>query len=140
MALEPVNVKLVDGTMGVAIAGPHAIVVDRSLANGGTYLGMVGGEVLLSAVGTCMMTTFVGAARARNIEIEHLEFNIYADHADSPSRFTAIRVEANVEASTSQTEIDKLLAIAERACTVSNTISRGAPIEVTRTTTEVVAS
>ena len=63
--MPTVNVKLVEGTMGVATAGPHAIVVDRSFANGGTYLGMVGGEILLSAIGTCLMTTLIGAARAR---------------------------------------------------------------------------
>jgi putative redox protein len=130
--MPTVNVKLVEGTMGVATAGPHAMVVDRSIANGGTYLGMVGGEILLSAIGTCLMTTFIGAARAREIEISHLEFNVNAVHEDSPSRYTSIGIEATIEADASDEEIDKLLAIAERGCTVSNTISRSAAVEVTR--------
>lgn len=132
-----VNVKLVEGTMGVATAGPHAIVVDRSLANGGTYLGMVGGELLLSAIGTCLMTTLVGAARARNIELTRVEFDVFGEHQDAPSRYTSIDVDAIVEADASQEEIDRLLAIAKRACTVSNTVARSAPVEVRRKVAEV---
>ena len=46
-------------------------------------------------------------------------------YEDAPSRYTSIAVEAIVEADASDAEIEKLLAIAERGCTVSNTISRG---------------
>lgn len=136
--MTTVNVKLVEGTMGVASAGPHAIVVDRSLANGGTYLGMVGGEILLSAVGTCLMTTLIGAARARDIEVTRLEFNISSVHEDGPSRYSSIEIEAIVEADASDGEIDKLLAIAERSCTVSNTMSRGVSIRLTKKLPEAV--
>jgi putative redox protein len=131
-----VNVKLVDGTTGVATAGPHAIVVDRSLAKGGSYLGMVGGELLFTAIGTCLMTTLIGAARARDIELTRVEFNVSGVHEDAPSRYTSIAIEAIVEADATQPEIDKLLAIAERGCTVSNTVSRGAPIQIRRVVAE----
>ncbi len=127
-----VNVRLVDGTMGVATAGPHAIVVDRALASDGTYLGMIGGELLLTAVGTCLMTTFVGAARKRDIELTRAEFQVTGEHQNAPSRYVSIAVEATIEADASQEEIDKLLKIAERGCTVSNTISRSAPIQMQR--------
>jgi putative redox protein len=135
-----VNVKLVEGTMGVATAGPHAMVVDRSLANGGTYLGMVGGEILLSAIGSCLMTTLVGAARAREIELTRLEFNVSAAHEDAPSRYTGIEIEAIVEGDATEAELDKLLTIAEHGCTVSNTVSRGATIWVRRKVVETSLS
>lgn len=137
--MPEVTVKLVEGTMGVATAGPHAVVVDRSLSNGGTYLGMIGGELLFTAVGTCLMTTLVGAARARNIELTRVEFNVSGVHEDAPSRYTSIDVEAIVEADATQEQIDKLLAIAERGCTVSNTISRSSPVAVRRKVTEAAA-
>jgi putative redox protein len=133
-----VNVKLVEGTMGVATAGQHAIVVDRSLEKGGTYLGMVGGEILLSAIGACLMTTFVGAARAREIAVTRLEFNVSSVHEDGPSRYSSIQIEAVVDAEADDAEIHKLLAIAERGCTVSNTVARGAVIGVTRQISETV--
>ncbi len=123
--------------MGVASAGPHAIVVDRNIEKGGTYLGMVGGEILLSAVGTCLMTTLIGAAQARNINLTRLEFNVSAVYADAPSRYTSIAVEAIVEADATDAEIEKLLTIAERGCTVSNTISQGAPVGVSRKVAEL---
>ena len=138
--MPTVNVKLVEGTVGIATAGPHAMVVDRSFANGGTYLGMVGGEILLSAIGTCLMTTLVGAARAREIELTRLEFNVSAVYEDAPSRYSAIEIEAIVEGNASDAEIDKLLAIAERGCTVSNTVSRGATIGVTRRVAEAASA
>lgn len=136
--MPSVNVKLVEGTMGVATAGQHAIVVDRSLEKGGTYLGMVGGEILLSAIGACLMTTFVGAARAREIAVTRLEFNVSSVHEDGPSRYSSIQIEAVVDAEADDAEIDKLLAIAERGCTVSNTVARGAVIGVTRQISETV--
>lgn len=135
--MAAVNVKMVEGTMGVATAGPHAIVVDRSLAKDGTYLGMVGGELLFTAIGTCLMTTLIGAARARNLELTRVEFNVSGVHEDAPSRYTSIDIDAIVEADATQQEIDKLLAIAERGCTVSNTVSRGAPIQIRRIVAEL---
>lgn len=138
--MPTVNVKLVEGTMGVASAGPHAIVVDRSIEQGGTYLGMVGGEMLLAAVGSCLMTTLVGAARARNIELKRLEFTVSAVYADAPSRYTSIEVEAVVEADATDEQVQKLLIIAERGCTVSNTITQGAPIGITRRAAELSAA
>lgn len=137
--MATVNVRLVEGTMGVATAGPHAIVVDRSLSNGGTYLGMVGGELLFTAIGTCLMTTLIGAARARNIELSRVEFNVSGEHADAPSRYVSIDIEALVEGDATQEEIDKLLAIAERGCTISNTVARGAPVNVRRVVAEPLA-
>jgi putative redox protein len=137
--LADVRVKLVEGPMGVATAGPHAIVVDRSLSNGGTYLGMVGGELLFTAIGTCLMTTLIGAARARDIELTRVEFGISGVHEDAPSRYTSITIEAIVEGDVPQEQIDKLLAIAERGCTVSNTVSQGTPIQISRTVPEAVS-
>ena len=61
-----------------------------------------------------------------------LEFNVSGVHEDAPSRYTSIDIEAIVEAEASDEEINKLLAIAERGCTVSNTVARSASIGVTR--------
>lgn len=137
--MAEVTVKLVEGTMGVATAGPHAVVVDRSLSNGGTYLGMVGGELLFTAIGTCLMTSLVGAARARDIELTRVELTVSGVHENAPSRYTSIEVEAIVEGDASQAEIDKLLVIAERGCTVSNTIAQSATVQVRRSVSEAVA-
>jgi uncharacterized OsmC-like protein len=131
---------MVEGTMGVATAGPHAVVVDRSLANGGTYRGMVGGELLFTAIGTCLMTTLIGAARARGIELSRLEFEISGVHADSPSRYTSIEVGVIIEGGADDETLDRLLTIAERGCTVSNTIRAATPITVRRVVAATVTA
>jgi uncharacterized OsmC-like protein len=135
-----VKVQMVEGTMGVATGGPHAIVVDRSLANGGTYRGMVGGELLFTAIGTCLMTTLIGAARARDIELTRLEFDVSGVHADSPSRYVSIDVSAVIEADVHDEALDHLLTIAERGCTVSNTVRGTTPINVRRVVSQTVAA
>jgi putative redox protein len=129
MATE-VKVQLVEGTLGVAIARQHAIVVDRNANLGGTDLGFTGGEVFFSGIGTCLLTTLIGAARARDITLTKVEFSISGEQETSPSRWTAINVNAVVEGDASPEEIQKLVTIAERSCIVSNTVALGAPIHV----------
>lgn len=130
MATE-VKVQLVEGTLGVAIARQHAIVVDRNANLGGSDLGFTGGEVFFSGIGTCLLTTLIGAARHRNIELTKVEFSISGETESNPSRWTSINVNAVVEGNASPEEIQKLVTIAERSCIVSNTVALGAPIHVT---------
>jgi len=129
MATE-VKIKLVEGTMGVAIARQHAIVIDRNANLGGSDLGFTGGEVFFSGIGTCLMTTLIGAARARDIELTKIEFTISGETETAPSRWTSITVDAEVEGNASREEIQKLVTIAERSCIVSNTVALGAPIHM----------
>ena len=68
MASE-VKVQLVEGTIGIAIADGHAIVVDRSPKLGGTDLGFKGGDLFLTSIGTCILTTLVGQARHKGVEL-----------------------------------------------------------------------
>jgi putative redox protein len=130
MATE-VKVQLVEGTLGVASARSHAIVVDRNANLGGSDLGFTGGEVFFTGIGTCLLTTLIGAARARDITLTKVEFNITGETETGPSRWTSINVEAIVEGDASKEEIQKLVTIAERSCIVSNTVQLGAPIHVT---------
>lgn len=127
MASE-VRVKLLDGTTGVASARQHAFVIDRTPEKGGNDLGFAGGEVLFASIGACIMTTMIGAARARDIELTKIEFRVSGEEGGSPSRFVAIHVDAIVEGNAPDAELAKLLTIAERGCSVSNTVKHGAPI------------
>jgi putative redox protein len=131
MASE-VMVKLLEGTTGVASAGKHAIVVDRSPNLGGNDLGFTGGELLFSSIGTCILTTMIGAARQRDIEITKAEFKVSGEGSGTPYRFTSIHIDAVVEGNAPDEELQKLVELAERVCAVSNTVKEGAPITLTR--------
>lgn len=139
MATE-VKVQLVEGTLGVASARSHAIVVDRNANLGGSDLGFTGGEVFFTGIGTCLLTTLIGAARARDITLTKVEFNITGETETGPSRWTSINVNAIVEGDASTEEIQKLVTIAERSCIVSNTVQLGAPIHVTLQGAEELAA
>jgi putative redox protein len=131
MATE-VRVKLLEGTTGVASAGKHAIVVDRSPNLGGNDLGFTGGELLFTSIGTCILTTLIGAARQRNVELTKVEFKVSGESGGTPTRFTSIHVDAVVEGNAPDEEIQKLVELAERICSVSNTVKEGAEISLTR--------
>jgi putative redox protein len=125
-----VKVQLVEGTTGVASARNHAFVIDRNPEKGGNDLGFTGGEVLFASIGACIMTTMIGAASARDIELTKIEFRVSGEEGGSPARFSPIKVDAVVEGNTSDEELAKLLTIAERGCSVSNTVIHGAPVTV----------
>jgi putative redox protein len=131
MASE-VRVRLLEGTTGVASARQHAIVVDRSPNLGGNDLGFTGGELLFTSIGTCILTTLVGAARQRDVKLTNVEFKISGEGSGTPYRFTSIHIDAVVEGNASDEELQKLLELAERVCAVSNTVKEGAPISLTR--------
>ena len=88
--------------------------------------------MLFASIGTCLLTTLVGAARNKKIEMTKIEFTITGDSAGNPSRFTSIDVQAIVEGNAPDEELAELLELAEKRCAVSNTIALGAPITVTR--------
>ena len=101
MASE-VKVKLVEGTTGIAIADGNAIVVDRSSQLGGTELGFKGGDLFLSSIGTCILTTLIGQARRKGVELTKVEFTLSGKSGGSPTRLTEINIDAIVEGLASQ--------------------------------------
>lgn len=132
MANTEVRVRLVDGFTGLISARTHATTVDRRVERGGADLGCTGGELLLAAVGGCFLTTLAGAAEARGIALQRVDLTVRGIEAPSPARYTDVTIAADVDADAPADEIDKLLLIAERGCTVSNTLKAGATIAVSR--------
>ncbi|MGH2534287.1 MAG: OsmC family protein [Thermomicrobiales bacterium] len=132
MTNSEVRVRLVDGFTGLISARTHATTVDRRIERGGADLGFTGGELLLAAQGGCFMTTLAGAAEARGITLHRVDLIVRGIEEQAPPRYTDVTIEADVEADAPDEEIDKLLLIAERGCTVSNTLKVGAAIAVSR--------
>lgn len=131
MASE-VTIKLIEGTTGIAIADGHAIVVDRSPQLGGADLGFKGGDLFLSSIGTCILTTLVGQARHKGVELTRVEFTLSGKSGGSPTRMTEINIDAIVEGNASDEVLQELTEFAENKCFVSNTVKEGAPINLTR--------
>lgn len=98
-------------------------------------------EFLLHALAGCVTTTFVLHAAARGITIRELstalEGNIDLqgllglDDTVSPG-YEGIRIRMNVKADCSETELDDLLAYAQRHSPVCNTVCRPVPVVIER--------
>jgi putative redox protein len=103
--------------------------MDRPETKGGTNEGMMGGEAVLNGLGGCFMSNLLAAAKARGIEVQNARANIEADIADSPARFTAIRMSVSAQCNPPE-ELTKLVTIAERGCIVANTLRAAVELSI----------
>jgi putative redox protein len=139
MSNTEVRVRLVEGFTGMVSARTHTVTVDRRVERGGADLGFTGGELLLAALGGCFLTTLAGAAEARGIVLHRVDVAVRSVEAQGPARYTDVTIDADVDADAPDEEIDKLLVIAERGCTVSNTLKSGAVVAVKRRAMAAIA-
>jgi putative redox protein len=109
----------------------HRVLVDRPAAKGGHDRGPMGGELLLVALGGCLMSNLIAAAAARSIRAEGLEVRVQGTLASAPPRVEAIDLEVRAE-SVAPDVLDKLITIAERGCIVHNTLGPAVKLTVRR--------
>lgn len=108
----------------------HTLFVDRPAAKGGADRGPLGGEYLLVALGGCFSSHLLAAIRAREAPVTGLRVSVNGTLDGSPERFTTFEV--SVDAICDDRDLlDKLVAIAERACQVIGTLRLSAPVAVT---------
>jgi putative redox protein len=107
----------------------HTVFVDRPAAKGGADRGPLGGEYLLVALGGCFSSHLLAAIRAREAPISGVRIAVNGTLDGSPERFTAFEVA--VDATCEDRELlEKMVAIAERACQVIGTLRQAAPVAV----------
>jgi putative redox protein len=102
----------------------HKVLVDRPLAKEGTDLGMMGGEMLLVALGGCFNSNLLAAIRAREAAVTNIVIDITGTLVDNPSRYSSIQVDITARFDDPDL-MSKLVTMSERACIVANSI-RGA--------------
>ena len=130
--MKTMNIKLVQksSTAVEAVSEPYKAIVDRPVETGGSGAGIVGGKYLLIGIGGCFCSTLLAAAQSRNITIENLTVEVTATlAADGPARFTAIQVTVGPMPNVDPLTIERLIAIAEKGCTVINTLKNGVEIK-----------
>ena len=107
----------------------HRVLIDRPEAKGGGDRGPMGGELLLASLGGCFASNLFAAARARAIELAGASIVVTGLLADSPARFSAISMRVSCD-SAEREALHKLVAIAERACIVANTLRSAVDLSV----------
>src|SRR5215471_6810863 len=99
----------------------HTVIIDRPVAKGGEDRGPLGGEYQLLALGGCFMSNLLAAIRARQADISAVRITVSGTVDGNPQRFTAMHMKVTAK----HNDVDlfrKLIEIAERGCTVSNTL------------------
>lgn len=107
----------------------HRVAIDRSTEKGGSDTGPMGGELFLMGIGGCYMSNLLGIIQARESTIRDVIVNVIAKLDGTPSRFVEFTLEVSGHAD-NKAELEELALLAERTCTVVNTVKPFLPVHV----------
>lgn len=131
MATMHVWVRSLDGHVSIGRQEHGQVLpLDRPETTGGTGLGFNGGHLMLLGWGGCFKSTLIAAAEARDIEVRGLELEITGETADAPYRFAQVRMAVSLDIDGDDDSKRKLIKIARNGCAVSNTLQRGAEMDI----------
>lgn len=134
MTTMSVWVRSLDGHQSIGRQEEGQVLpLDRPEATGGTGLGFNGGHLMLLGWGACFKSTLLAAAEARDIDVRGLELSITGETADSPYRVESVSMAVTLDAHIDEDDKRKLIEIARNGCAVSNTLRRGAEMNIALT-------
>jgi uncharacterized OsmC-like protein len=118
-----------DDHVTTASVRQHTIQVDKPTDQGGTDTGPRAREVFLMAVGSCFMDSLRTAIRVRERRISDVRVEVVGHEAQHPRRITGVElnISANYE---DEAEMLRLVTMAERSCTLTNTLRHSVDITV----------
>jgi uncharacterized OsmC-like protein len=90
-------------------------------------------ELLEASIGMCMTIVIQRMFERDGVEFHDDEFSIEVTGvkaSDSPSRFEHFNVSVTLPEKLSDEYKNKIIVSAERACTISNTVTRGALVKI----------
>lgn len=112
-----------------ATARSHRVVVDRPVAKGGEDRGPLGGEYLLVSLGGCFLSNLLAAIKARDAAVSKVTIQVSGTIDGAPDRFAGFTMAVSA-AHGDAALVRKLIAIASRACAVTNTLRLAAPVTI----------
>jgi len=119
-----------------AVSGPHTIRIDEPAALGGENTGPNPVELLLSALGGCLVVLVNAFAPAHGVEIKDVKVQVEGDldpdgfleKSSVRPGFSAIRYRLKIDSPSPQEKINALIEHAVRVCPVKDTLS-GVPVK-----------
>jgi putative redox protein len=124
-----VEVAQVGPSTGEARARSHEVLVDRPVDKGGNDRGPLGGEYLLIALGGCFLSTLLAAVRTREADVSNVRVSVVGTIGGVPERFESMAVRVSAKYSDADL-MQKLVAMSERGCLVTNTLKNAVTLEV----------
>jgi len=118
------------------LAGPVVVRGDEPTELAGTGTGPSPEDMLLTAVGQCLVVGLAGSASARGIEIDSLEVEVggvvnlsaaYGVEPGSPG-FSGIDILVRLDSSAERAELEELIGHALALAPIPNTVQRPVPV------------
>jgi putative redox protein len=124
-----VEVEQIGPSTSKATARSHSVLVDRPVEKGGEDRGPLGGELLLTSLGGCFMSTLLAAVRIREANVSDVHVSVAGTIGGVPERFESMTLRVSAKYS-DENLMRKLVAMAERGCLVTNTLKDAVLISV----------
>lgn len=116
-------------SLSVGQVREHAVHIDRPVGKGGSDMGMMGGELLLVALGGCFMSNLLAVIQSRAANISQVELYIEGTLSQAPSRYSHIVLKVSAQHQDRDLLL-KAVEMADRACIVANTLRSAVELEV----------
>ncbi len=96
-----------------------------------TDTGMRAVDLMLISVGYCFGLTVEAYVNHKGYKIENLQIKVTGHKHERENRYDKILIEVSFDSDLTPEQIDRVLVIGKRGCTVSNTMLKPPEIEVT---------
>jgi uncharacterized OsmC-like protein len=94
-----------------------------------TATGMRAVDLMLVSIGYCFGLTVEAYVNHKGYKIKNLQINVVGRKHEKENRYEYIRIEVSFESDLSPEQIERVLVIGKRGCTVSNTMLKAPEIE-----------
>lgn len=91
-----VSVERMDKTAAKGMARHHKIITDRTSESGGTDNGPTSGELMLLAVGSCVVGTSRMYIEDHDLSVSHIRADVTVENMEGTDNYGAIHVELDV--------------------------------------------
>ena len=125
-----IEVEQIGPSAGSATARSHTVFVDRPVEKGGSDRGPLGGEYLLVSLAGCFLSTLLAAVRTREADVSNVRVSALGTVGGVPERFESIALHVSAKYA-DRDLMQKLVAMAERGCLVTNTLKDAVRLSVT---------
>lgn len=123
-----VQVEQIEGRRFMIRARGNEIIVDDTIEAGGPGDGFRPTELLLGALGACMMGTMVNFAKGQDITVDNVTMDLEDVTADKPTRLEKIYVTMELRTDAEERRQASLKRVAG-ACKIHNTLQTSPDID-----------
>lgn len=122
-----VDIEQIDGRRMRIKARGVEVIVDDTLEAGGPGDGFRPSELLMGALGTCMIGTMITFARNQGIDVSDISMALEDEALDHPDRIGTIRISMSLDTDADDRRVKTLERVAG-ACKIHNTLERSPEI------------